>query len=102
FVRSREGGLGRFEWSPDSKKLVFTYGGDLYTYTFADAKTKRYTKTEAGEFGAEFIDNDRIMYRSDGDIFVLNTADPVTTQITKEADAAKNISVGNAVVTKDG
>ncbi len=238
FVKSREGGLGGFEWSPDSKKLVFTYGGDLYVLdlrqrspeyilkqrnkrwseyeeqllrqtdlvpnlivaiksagvqedeTFSRVENsrtalltkleekpagsngirseyqrheiitaaanlsavleivsrlpqnypiledtesfsvisdelqgvqnrsnvylmdhklvelednpKRYTKTEAGEFGADFIDNDRIMYRSGGDIFILNTADSTTTQLTKEADAAKSISVGNAAVTKDG
>jgi len=102
FTKARENQLGNFEWSPDSTKLLFSHGGDLYIMTLADSKTKRYTKTESGEFGANFIDNDRIMYRSNGDIFILNTADSTTTQITKEADPAKNISVGNAVVTKDG
>ncbi|HKP68397.1 MAG TPA: hypothetical protein VJV05_03870, partial [Pyrinomonadaceae bacterium] len=31
FVKSRENALGNFEWSPDSKRLVFSYAGDLYT-----------------------------------------------------------------------
>src|SRR5688572_9213621 len=30
FVRSRENQLGNFEWAPDSKKLLFTHGGDIY------------------------------------------------------------------------
>src|SRR5688572_7517809 len=30
FVRDRENQLGSFEWSPDSKKLLFTHGGDIY------------------------------------------------------------------------
>ena len=30
FVKVRENALGGFEWSSDSRKLVFTYGGDIY------------------------------------------------------------------------
>ena len=33
FVKERENQLGNFEWSPDSKRLVFSYGGDLYVFT---------------------------------------------------------------------
>src|SRR5262249_13131069 len=33
FVKDRENQLGNFEWSPDSKRLVFSYGGDLYLFT---------------------------------------------------------------------
>lgn len=102
FSKARENQFGNFEWSPDSKKLIFTYGGDIFTLVLGDEKPKRYTKTRSGEFGAEFIDNDRIIYRSDGNVFILNTADATLTQITKEADPAKNISVGNAVVNKSG
>ncbi len=29
FVKERENQLGNFEWSPDSKKLLFSHGGDL-------------------------------------------------------------------------
>jgi Tol biopolymer transport system component len=32
FVKDRENQLGNFEWSPDSKRLVFSYGGDLYVF----------------------------------------------------------------------
>ena len=33
FVKARENALGNFEWSPDSKKLLFTQGGDIYVLT---------------------------------------------------------------------
>ena len=33
FVKSRENQLGNLEWSPDSKRLVFSYGGDLYIFS---------------------------------------------------------------------
>lgn len=102
FVRARENALGNFEWSPDSKKLVFTQGGDLYVLTLGEAKPKRYTKTQSAEVAARFIDNDRILYQQSGNLFVLNTADATTVQLTKEADPAKFISVQQAVVSKDG
>ncbi|MEP7213128.1 MAG: alpha/beta fold hydrolase [Acidobacteriota bacterium] len=34
FVKGRENQLGNFEWSPDSKQLIFSYGGDLYLFGF--------------------------------------------------------------------
>jgi Tol biopolymer transport system component len=42
FVKDRENQLGNFEWSPDSKKLIFSYGGDLYVFDIAspDNSTK--------------------------------------------------------------
>jgi dipeptidyl aminopeptidase/acylaminoacyl peptidase len=35
FAKARENQLGNFEWSPDSKKLVFSYGGDLYIFALS-------------------------------------------------------------------
>ncbi len=102
FTKARENQLGNFEWSPDSTKLLFTHAGDLYSMTLVDKKIKRYTKTEAGEFGARFVDNDRILYSSGGNAFILNTSDATLTQITKEADPAKSISVGRVNVNKAG
>src|SRR5260221_9512867 len=44
FVQERESALGNFEWSPDSKKLLFSQSGDLYVLTIgtgrADQKWK--------------------------------------------------------------
>ncbi|MBE7516929.1 MAG: S9 family peptidase [Chloracidobacterium sp.] len=102
FVKERERALGSFEWSPDSKKLVFSAGGDLYVLTLGERTPKRYTNTQTAEVAPRFIDNDRILYLQSGNLFILNTADAVTTQISREADAAKFVSVGNASVSKDG
>lgn len=102
FVNVRENALGNFEWSPDSKKLVFMHNGDLYVLTLGEGKPKRFTKTQAPETGARFLDNDRIVYSSGGHAFVLNTADATTIQLTREANATAFISVGGIVPNKAG
>src|SRR5688572_18232180 len=58
FVKERENALGSFEWSPDSKKLVFAHNGDLYILAVGEGSAKRFTKTQAPESGARFLDND--------------------------------------------
>jgi len=46
FVKDRENQLGNFEWSPDSKRLVFSYSGDLYIFDIdGDAADARNTLT---------------------------------------------------------
>jgi dipeptidyl aminopeptidase/acylaminoacyl peptidase len=102
FVRDRENQLGGFEWSPDSSKLIFSYGGDVYVMTLADRSVKRYTRTQAPEFGARFLDNERIIFSQGGNAFVLNTATAQLTQITREANQQQFISVGSVVTSKDG
>ncbi len=102
FVRDRESSFGGMDWAPDSKRILFTQGGDLYVFTLGEAKPKRYTKTQSPEVAARFIENDRIMYQSGGNIFVLNIADASTVQLTREADQTTFIGVGNATVSKDG
>ncbi|HMT07656.1 MAG TPA: alpha/beta fold hydrolase [Pyrinomonadaceae bacterium] len=101
FVRARENALGNFEWSPDSKSLLFTQNGDLYVFPIG-GKPKRYTKTQSPEFGARFIDKDRIIYSQSGNLFVLNISDATTVQLTREANPAQFISVSGGVVSKDG
>jgi dipeptidyl aminopeptidase/acylaminoacyl peptidase len=102
FVRARENALGNFEWSPDSKKLVFSFGGDLYILEIGGSAPKRLTRTQAPEFGARFLDNQRILFSSGGNAFVLNTADATLTQITREANQQNNISVGSITPNKAG
>jgi len=102
FARSRENQLGNFEWSPDSKKLIFTHGGDLYVMTLEPRSIKRYTKTQGPEIGARFLDNDRILFSQGGNAFVLNTSDATLTQLTREANQQNFISVGNVVPNKAG
>jgi len=102
FVRDRENALGNFEWSPDSQRLIFTFGGDVYVMTVTDRSIKRITKTQSPEFGARFLDNDRILYSHSGNAFVLGLADATLTQVTREADPQRFISVGNVATSKDG
>jgi len=102
FVRDRENQLGSVEWSPDSKKLVFSHSGDVYVITIGEAKPKRFTKTQSPEFGARFLSNERILYMQGGNVYVLNTADATVVQLTKEANPQQNIGVGAVTPSKDG
>ena len=102
FVRERENQLGNFEWSPDSKKLLFSHGGDLYVMTLEPKSIKRYTRTQGPEFGARFLDNDRILFSQSGNGFILNIADATLTQVTREANQQSNISVGQITPNKAG
>lgn len=102
FVMAREDQLSGFEWSPDSKKLVFTYSGDVYVFTLGEKTAKRFTKTQSPESGARFLDNERILFSQAGNAFVINTSDSTLTQITKEAHPATFISVGNITPNKAG
>lgn len=102
FVRARENQLGSFEWSPDSKKLLFSQGGDLYVLTIGETKPKRYTKTQSPEFGARFLDNERIIFQQGGNLFVLNTSDATLTQLTREANPQAFVSVSGGTVNKAG
>jgi hypothetical protein len=54
FVKERENQLGNFEWSPDSKRLVTSYGGDLYVLTIGEKQARRLTRTQSPETGARF------------------------------------------------
>ena len=101
FARDRENQIGGLEWSPDSKKLLFTQSGDIYILTLGESKPKRYTKTQSPEFGARFLDNDRILFQQTGNVFVLNTADATLVQLTREANQQNFISVQNVSATKD-
>jgi dipeptidyl aminopeptidase/acylaminoacyl peptidase len=100
FAKDRENQLGNFEWSSDSTKLVFSYGGDIYVLKLGETAPKRYTKTQAPEVAARFLDNDRILYQQNGNLFVLNTADATTVQLSKEAKPTEFVVIGQAVANK--
>lgn len=102
FVRDRENALGGFEWSPDSTRLVFTYSGDVFVMTLADRSIKRYTRTQSPEFGARFLDNDRIAFSQGGNAYVLDTRTAQLTQLTRESNPQQFITVGQLVASKDG
>ncbi|MGQ0543125.1 MAG: alpha/beta fold hydrolase [Blastocatellia bacterium] len=102
FVKARENQIGSVEWSPDSKKLIFSHSGDVYVLTLGEAKPKRYTKTQTPEFGARFLDNNRILYMQGGNVFVLDILNSTVTQLTREANQQTFISVGNVTPNKAG
>jgi dipeptidyl aminopeptidase/acylaminoacyl peptidase len=102
FVKERENPLTGFEWSPDSKRLVFSYAGDLYVLTLGEPTARRYTKTKAPESAPRFLDSERIIFQQSGNYFILNTATALTVQLTKEADTVKFITVGQETGNKAG
>src|SRR5687768_1319457 len=102
FTKSRENQLGNFEWSPDSKRLVFSYGGDLYVLTIGETKARRFTKTQTPETGARFLDNNRILYSQSGHLFVWDLTSSLITQITREANPQTFVSVFNPTPNKPG
>lgn len=102
FTKERENGIGNLEWSPDSKKLLFTQNGDLYVLTLGETQPKRLTKTQSAEVAARFLDNDRILFLQNGNIFVLNTETAQIIQLSKEANQAGFISIVNVSPNKQG
>ena len=102
FTKSRENQLGNFEWSPDSTKLVFSHGGDLYILTLGDAKPRRLTKTQTPEAGARFLDNERLLFSQSGHVFVWDLKTSLLTQITREANPTAFVSVFNPTPNKPG
>ena len=102
FTKARENQLGNFEWSPDSKRLVFSYGGDIYVLTLGEAKPRRFTKTQTPETGARFLDNDRIMFSQSGHLFAWDLKNSMLTQISREANQQNFVGVFGAVPNKPG
>ncbi|MFV0389189.1 MAG: alpha/beta fold hydrolase [Pyrinomonadaceae bacterium] len=101
FAKSQRNGFGNLQWSPDSSKFIFTQNGDIFIFKLGDEKPRRLTKTESFEFAANFLDNERILFQQGGNFFAINTNDGTLTQISKEANPAKNISVFNATTSDD-
>lgn len=102
FVRERENQLGNFEWSPDSTRLIFAHGGDIYTLSIAEKLLRRFTYTQAPEFGVRFLDNDRILYSQSGNIFVLSIKDTTIIQLSRESNPQSFQSVFGGTTSKDG
>jgi dipeptidyl aminopeptidase/acylaminoacyl peptidase len=102
FVKSRENQLGNFEWSPDSTRLIFSHGGDLYILTIGDAKPRRLTHTQGPEAGGRFLDNDRIMFSQGGHLMVWDLKNSMITQVSREANPQNFIGVFGGVPNKPG
>ena len=73
-----------------------------YNQSLPITKPRRLTQTQTAEVGPRFLDNDRIIYSQNGNLFTWNLANNLITQLTKEADQSKFIAVGNATPNKSG
>lgn len=103
FVKARENQLSGFEWSPDSSKLLFVQNGDLYLLNVgANEKPKRLTKTQSPEFFARWLDEKRILFLQNGNVFTVDIEQFSLIQLSKEANPTAFISVGNVTASKDG
>ena len=106
FVKAREKNLGGAEFSPDSKRLLFTQNGDIYvleieSQTNVVSISRRITRTQGAEFAARWLDDQTILYQSSGNFFALNIEKTALVQLTKEANPTAFINVAFATPTED-
>jgi dipeptidyl aminopeptidase/acylaminoacyl peptidase len=73
-----------------------------YEESVQTIKPRRLTQTQTTEVGLRFLDNDRLLYSQNGNLFTWNLTNNLITQISKEADQQKFISVTNATPNKVG
>jgi len=96
--RAREQNIAGIDWSPDSKRLLFLKGGDLYIQEIKGGSTpRRITRTVAPETAARWLpDGHRVLYQSAGNLFVLDIDQTSIIQLTREggvAAASRNDSI---------
>lgn len=91
--QAREQSVSGLEWSPDSRRLLFSKGGDLYL-TASDGSMstpRRLTSTASVESGARWLaDSHRILYQSAGQLFVLDVDQAAIIQLTREASSSNS------------
>lgn len=84
--QAREQSVSGIEWSPDSKRLLFSKSGDLYIVTSDGASApRRLTSTSAVEGGARWLnDSRRILYQSGGHLFIIDVDQAAIIQLTRD------------------
>lgn len=104
FIKAREKNLGGVDFSPDSRRILFSQNSDIYVLELEDqnAKPRRVTRTQGFEAAARWLTNDSILYSSGGNYFVLNLKETALVQVTREANPQAFVSVGNNAASKDG
>ena len=107
FVKAREKNLGGAEFSPNSKRLLFTQNGDIYVLeidvskSFVVSNPRRITRTQGAEVSARWLNDSTILYQSGGNFFALDIEKTFLAQLTREANPAAFVSVSFAVPTED-
>ena len=104
FNKAHRNQIGNLDWSPDSKRLLFSQNGDLYILNILEnnAKPRRLTKTQSAEFAAQWLDDNRILFSQNSNFFVMDTGSFSLIQVTKEANPTAFISIFNATPAKNG
>jgi dipeptidyl aminopeptidase/acylaminoacyl peptidase len=90
---AREQNFSGIDWSQDSRRLLFSKGGDLYIVGVSDSSLtpRRLTRTVAPETNARWLaDNHRILYQSAGNLFVLDVDQASLVQLTREGAGSSN------------
>jgi dipeptidyl-peptidase-4 len=65
--------FGSYAWSEKDERIVFTYGGELFTMDRKKARITRRTMTEANEENATFSpDGKKLAYTRENDLYVLD------------------------------
>jgi dipeptidyl aminopeptidase/acylaminoacyl peptidase len=88
--QAREQSVSGIEWSPNSKRLLFSKGGDLYIVASDGASApRRLTSTSAVESGARWLaDSRRILYQTGGHLFVFDVDQAAIIQLTREGSSS--------------
>jgi dipeptidyl aminopeptidase/acylaminoacyl peptidase len=103
FAKAREKNLGGAEFSPNSKRLLFTQNSDIYALEITGnvSTPRRITRTQGAEFAARWLDDATILYQSGGNFFALNIEKTSLVQLSREANPQSFVSVSSAAPTED-
>lgn len=88
---ARERSVVGIEWSPDSRRLLFSKRGDLYIRSVTDTNSpaRRLTRTVAFESAARWLaDSRRVLYQTGGNLFVVDVDQTSIVQLTRDGGAA--------------
>ncbi len=88
---AHERSVSGLDWSPDSRRLLFSKRGDLCIININDTNTapRRLTSTVSVEGSAQWLpDSRRILYQSGGNLFVVDADQTSLIQLTREGGAA--------------
>jgi dipeptidyl aminopeptidase/acylaminoacyl peptidase len=106
FTKAREKNLGGVEFSPNSRRLLFTQNGDIYVLEIdpqsnSVSQPRRITRTQGAEFSARWLNDSTILYQSGGNFFALDIEKTFLVQLTREANPTAFVSVSFAVPSED-
>lgn len=106
FIKNREKNLGGAEFSPDSKRLLFTQNSDIYileinAQRITASTPRRITRTQGAEVSARWLNDSAILYQSGGNFYALDIEKTFLVQLSKEANPATFVSVSFAQPSED-